>query len=139
MSSAPSVGGSRTDSRIAGQGLACCLRHKFSWRWINKRELTVLHTEKPGDVLCLAVGVIYQICTPGQTVEKGMEHSCFTFGDSTVMTFFEIVCVQIAPDLLETSRFKCDIKSKVCHRLKIQNLQAAEQRAETGFGASRFS
>ena len=33
-----------------------CLRHNLAWLWTNKRELTVLHTEELGDVLCLAVG-----------------------------------------------------------------------------------
>lgn len=85
-----------------------CLRHNLSWLWTNKRELTVLHTEELGDVLCLAVGAtgvgaIYQTYTPGQPVKKGAEHGYFAFGGSTVMTFFEPGRVQLSPDLLENT------------------------------------
>lgn len=85
-----------------------CLRHKLSWLWTNKRELTILHTKEVGDVLCLAVGAtgvgsIFQTYTPGQPVEKGAEHGYFAFGGSTVMTFFEPERVKIAPDLLENT------------------------------------
>ncbi len=82
-----------------------CLRRQLSWLWTNKRELTILHTEELGDVLCLAVGAtgvgaIFQTYSPNQWVEKGAEHGYFAFGGSTVMTFFEPGRVQIAPDLL---------------------------------------
>ena len=85
-----------------------CLRHNLSWLWTNKRELTILHTEELGDVLCLAVGAtgvgaIFQTYTPGQAVDKGSEHGYFAFGGSTVMTFFEPGRIQLAPDLLENT------------------------------------
>ncbi len=82
-----------------------CLRHKLSWLWTNKRELTVLHTPDLGDVLCLAVGAtgvgaIFQTYEPGQALAMGAEQGYFAFGGSTVMTFFEPGRVQLAPDLL---------------------------------------
>ena len=82
-----------------------CLRRNLAWLWTNKRELTVLHTENMGDVLCLAVGAtgvgaIYQTYEPGKTVEKGDEHGYFGFGGSTVMTFFEPGKVKLAEDIL---------------------------------------
>lgn len=82
-----------------------CLRHNLAWLWTNKRELTVLHTENVGDVLCLAVGAtgvgaIYQTYEPGKPVDKGDEHGYFGFGGSTVMTFFEPGKVKLADDIL---------------------------------------
>ena len=82
-----------------------CLRHNLAWLWTNKRELTVLHTETMGDVLCLAVGAtgvgaIYQTSEPGKPVNKGDEHGYFGFGGSTVMTFFEPGKVKLAEDIL---------------------------------------
>ena len=81
-----------------------CLRHNLAWLWTNKRELTVLHTEELGDVLCLAVGAtgvgaIYQTYEPGKAVAKGDEHGYFGFGGSTVMTFFEPGRVKLAEDI----------------------------------------
>ncbi len=82
-----------------------CLRHKLSWLWTNKRELTVLHTPDLGDVLSLAVGAtgvgaIFQTYTPGTPLAMGDEQGYFAFGGSTVMTFFEPGRVQLAEDLL---------------------------------------
>ncbi len=85
-----------------------CLRHKLSWLWTNKRELTVIHTPDLGDVLSLAVGAtgvgaIFQTYTPGATVSMGEEQGYFAFGGSTVMTFFEPGRVQLAEDLLRNT------------------------------------
>lgn len=85
-----------------------CLRRKLSWLWTNKRELTVLHTSRLGDVLSLAVGAtgvgaIFQTYTPGQRVEKGAEQGYFAFGGSTVMTFFEPGRICPSSDLLARS------------------------------------
>ena len=81
-----------------------CLRHNLAWLWTNKRELTVLHTEELGDVLCLAVGAtgvgaIYQTYESDKAVAKGDEHGYFGFGGSTVMTFFEPGRVKLAEDI----------------------------------------
>lgn len=83
-----------------------CLRHKLAWLWTNKRELTCLHSPRLGRVLLLAVGAtgvgaIHQTYTPGRPVAKGEEQGYFSFGGSTVMTFFEPGRVQLADDLLE--------------------------------------
>ncbi len=85
-----------------------CLRHKLSWLWTNKRELTVLHTPDLGDVLCLAVGAtgvgaIFQTYEPGKPLAMGDEQGYFAFGGSTVMTFFEPGRVQLAADLLQNT------------------------------------
>ena len=86
-----------------------CLRRNLAWLWTNKRELTVLHTETLGDVLCLAVGAtgvgaIYQTYEPGKPVCKGDEHGYFGFGGSTVMTFFEPGRIKLAEDIAANSQ-----------------------------------
>lgn len=85
-----------------------CLRRRLAWLWTNKRELTVLHTDTVGDVLCLAVGAtgvgaICQTYAPGTPVAKGAEQGYFAFGGSTVMTFFEPGRVRPAADLLQNT------------------------------------
>ncbi len=81
-----------------------CLRRKLSWLWTNKRELTVLHTTRVGDVIQLAVGAtgvgaIFQTYSPGERVSKGDEQGYFAFGGSTVMTFFEPGRITLAEDI----------------------------------------
>ena len=85
-----------------------CLRHKLSWLWTNKRELTMLHTPHVGDVVHLAVGAtgvgaIFQTYKPGETVKKGDEQGYFAFGGSTIMTFFEPGRVKLADDILNNT------------------------------------
>ena len=85
-----------------------CLRHKLSWLWTNKRELTILHTPHMGDVLILAVGAtgvgaIGQTYTPGATICKGDEQGYFAFGGSTIITFYEPGRVQLAEDILRNT------------------------------------
>ncbi len=85
-----------------------CLRHKLSWLWTNKRELTVIHTPDLGDVLSLAVGAtgvgaIFQTYATHTSVAMGDEQGYFAFGGSTVMTFFEPGRVKLAEDLLSNT------------------------------------
>lgn len=85
-----------------------CLRHRLSWLWTNKRELTILRTPNLGDVLILAVGAvgvgaIHQTYTPHSPVAKGDEMGYFAFGGSTVITLFEPNRITISPDLAQNS------------------------------------
>lgn len=82
------------------------LRGKLAWLWTNKREVTLLQTEKAGQIAIIAigatgVGAIYQTYKPGQAVQKGDEMGYFAFGGSTIMCLFEPGRVQLAADLLE--------------------------------------
>lgn len=83
-----------------------CLRHKLSWLWTNKRELTLLQTEHIGQVAILAVGAtgvgaMHYTFEPGRPVQKGEEMGYFSFGGSTIMCFFEPGRIRLAADLLE--------------------------------------
>ncbi|MBR5876561.1 MAG: phosphatidylserine decarboxylase, partial [Akkermansia sp.] len=85
-----------------------CLRHKLAWLWTNKRELTMLHSERVGDVIQLAVGAtgvgaIFQTYESGKPVAMGDEQGYFAFGGSTVMTFFEPGRIQLAEDILRNT------------------------------------
>ena len=85
-----------------------CLRSKLAWLWTNKRELTMLHTERVGDVVQLAVGAtgvgaIFQTYEGGKPVAMGDEQGYFAFGGSTVMTFFEPGRIQLADDILRNT------------------------------------
>ena len=85
-----------------------CLRHKLAWLWTNKRELTMLHSERVGDVIQLAVGAtgvgaIFQTYESGKPVAMGDEQGYFAFGGSTVMTFFEPGRIQLADDILRNT------------------------------------
>ncbi|MBQ3525709.1 MAG: phosphatidylserine decarboxylase [Akkermansia sp.] len=85
-----------------------CLRHKLSWLWTNKRELTLLRTPHLGDIVHLAVGAtgvgaIFQTYTPDSPVKKGDEQGYFAFGGSTIMTFFEPGRIQLADDILRNT------------------------------------
>lgn len=103
-----------------------CLRHKLSWLWTNKRELTMLHTPHIGDVVHLAVGAtgvgaIFQTYEPGKAIQKGDEQGYFAFGGSTIMTFFEPGRLQLADDILrhtadctETFARQGDLLGTIC-------------------------
>ena len=107
----PAAGTPQAARRIPGPLASVspyCLRRHLAWLWTNKRELTVLHTDTVGDILCLAigatgVGAIHQTYNAGARVEKGEEQGYFAFGGSTVMTFFEPGRVRPAADLLENT------------------------------------
>ena len=82
-----------------------CLKHKISWLWTNKRTLTLLQTEQWGQVAILAVGAtgvggIHMTYTPEKKTGKGDEQGYFSFGGSTVMTFFEPNRIILDQDLI---------------------------------------
>ncbi len=94
--------------RISG-GMASvspiALRHHLAWLWTNKREITLLKTQHLGLILIVAVGAtgvgtINQTYTPETAVKKGDEQGFFSFGGSTVITFFEKGRIRLAEDLL---------------------------------------
>lgn len=94
-----------------------CLRQKLSWLWTNKRELTVLHTTRMGNVVQLAVGAtgvgsIFQTYTPGCRIEKGAEQGYFAFGGSTVMTFFEPGTITLAEDIVRNTAQQMETYAK---------------------------
>lgn len=84
------------------------IRKNFRIFCENKREYSILSTEKYGDI-CIAeigatmVGGIEQTYKPNTFVEKGEEKGYFYFGGSTVIMFLEKDRVEIDRDILENS------------------------------------
>ncbi len=81
----------------------------------NKRELTVLETEKFGKVLFLEVGAtfvgsIHQTFAPKIPHLKGDEKGYFSFGGSSLVVLFEPGRIQFDQDLVEASHQKLEIK-----------------------------
>lgn len=84
------------------------IRKNFRIFCENKREYSILSTEKFGDI-CISeigatmVGGIKQTYTPNTAVSKGDEKGYFYFGGSTVIMFLEKDRVEIDRDILENS------------------------------------
>lgn len=84
------------------------IRKNFRIFCENKREYSILSTEKFGDI-CISeigatmVGGIKQTYTPDTFVSKGDEKGYFYFGGSTVIVFLEKDRVEIDRDILENS------------------------------------
>lgn len=84
------------------------IRKNFRIFCENKREYSILSTEKFGDI-CISeigatmVGGIKQTYKPDTVVEKGEEKGYFYFGGSTVIMFIEKDRVEIDRDILENS------------------------------------
>lgn len=82
----------------------------------NKREYSILKTEKFGDIIiseiaATMVGGITQSYTPDTFVKKGDEKGYFYFGGSTVIMIFEKGKVEVDKDLILNS--KNGIETKV--------------------------
>lgn len=82
----------------------------------NKREYSILKTERFGDIAMFEVGAtmvggIKQTYSPDTTVKKGEEKGYFYFGGSTCVLIFEKGKVHIDRDLVENS--KKGIETKV--------------------------
>jgi phosphatidylserine decarboxylase len=75
----------------------------------NKRELTILKTEKYGDVIISEIGAtmvggIEQTYTPNSMVKKGEEKGYFTFGGSSIMLLFKEGTMKIDGNILENTK-----------------------------------
>ena len=84
------------------------IRKNFRIFCENKREYSILKTEKFGDI-CISeigatmVGGIKQTYNPNTFVKKGEEKGYFYFGGSTVIMFLEKDRVEIDRDIFENS------------------------------------
>ena len=88
----------------------------------NKRELTILETERFGRVLLLEIGAtcvggIGQTYSAGEPVEKGDEKGYFRFGGSSTITIFERGRIQFDEDLVENSRQHRELYARIGDRL----------------------
>lgn len=84
------------------------IRKNFRIFCENKREYSILSTEKYGDICICEIGAtmvggIKQTYEPNTFVKKGDEKGYFYFGGSTVILFLEKDRVEIDRDILENS------------------------------------
>ena len=84
------------------------LRQRPTLLWENKRYVTLLRSERFGEVLLLEVGAtcvgkVVHTAAPGQAVDKGAEKGYFLFGGSCFITVFEPGRVRFDADLVEQS------------------------------------
>ena len=92
----------------------------------NKREYSILETEKFGDIAMFEVGAtmvggIKQTYTPYSSVKKGEEKGYFFFGGSTCILVFEKDKVQIDKDLLENTKNGIETKVYMGEQIGISN------------------
>ncbi|WP_302820586.1 phosphatidylserine decarboxylase [Fusobacterium ulcerans] len=92
----------------------------------NKREYSILETEKFGDIAMFEVGAtmvggIKQTYTPDSSVRKGEEKGYFFFGGSTCILVFEKDKVQIDKDLLENTKNGIETKVYMGEQIGISN------------------
>jgi phosphatidylserine decarboxylase len=85
------------------------IRKNFRIFLENKREYSILHTPKFGDVLMAEIGAtmvggIVQSYKPNTAVKKGEEKGYFFFGGSTCILLFEKGKIEIDKDIIENSK-----------------------------------
>jgi len=90
----------------------------------NKRELTVIESERFGRVAMLevgatCVGTIRNLFAVDQPVAKGQEKGMFKFGGSGVITVFQQRRVQLEADLVEHGREGVEVYAKTGDRLGV--------------------
>lgn len=92
------------------------IRRNFRIFCENKREYSILKTQKFGDIVMIEVGAtmvggIKQTYKPNSFVKKGQEKGYFYFGGSTCILVFEKGKVKLDKDLIENT--KKGIETKV--------------------------
>lgn len=93
----------------------------------NKREYSILKTEKFGDIAMFEVGAtmvggITQTYKVNSFVNKGEEKGYFYFGGSTCILVFEKGKIQIDRDLLENTQKGIETKVYMGERIGVSNL-----------------
>lgn len=101
------------------------IRKNFRIFCENKREYSILYTEKFGDIAMVEIGAtmvggIKQSYVPDTWVKKGEEKGYFYFGGSTCILVFEKDKVRIDRDLIENT--KKGIETKVYMGEKIGSI-----------------
>ena len=100
------------------------LRHNLHYLVENKREVTLVESERFGTVAIIEVGAtnvgsIQHTFTPGQRVEKGGEKGFFAFGGSCVITVFQAGRIRLDADLLEQSAQHVEVYTRIGDRLGV--------------------
>lgn len=91
------------------------IRKNFNIFLENKREISILSTEKFGDIAMIEiaatmVGGITQVYEKNSFVKKGEEKSYFSFGGSSIVLLFEKNRVIFDSDLIENTKNNIETK-----------------------------
>jgi phosphatidylserine decarboxylase len=91
----------------------------------NKRAVTRIESEQFGLVAMLEIGAtnvgsFEYTFKPGAKVEKGAEKGYFKFGGSSTITLFERGRVELAKDLLETSKAGMELYARIGDRMGVR-------------------
>lgn len=100
------------------------LRRNVKYLVENKREITLIETERFGRVAMLevgatCVGTIRNLFLADRPVAKGEEKGLFKFGGSCVITLFQRGRVTFEPDLVEHSANHVEVYAKMGDRLGV--------------------
>ena len=122
------VGGVPGDSRLINGWLysvsPVALRRRLRYLIENKREVTLIETERFGivgmiEVGATNVGTIRQSYVPGRAVQKGDEKGFFAFGGSCVITIFQKGRIRFDADIVEQSAQQLETYAKLGDRLGV--------------------
>jgi phosphatidylserine decarboxylase len=91
----------------------------------NKRAVTRVESEQFGLVAMLEIGAtnvgsFEYTFQPGARVEKGAEKGYFKFGGSSTITLFERGRVELAKDLVETSKAGMELYARIGDRMGLR-------------------
>lgn len=98
------------------------LRRRLRYLIENKREITLIQTERFGTVGMIEVGAtnvgsIQQSFVPGRAVQKAEEKGIFAFGGSCVITIFQRGRIEFDADILGQSAVQLETYAKMGDRL----------------------
>lgn len=120
------VSGTPGDSRSINGWLysvsPVALRRRLRYLIENKREVTLIETERFGTVGMVEigatnVGTIRQTYVPGRAIKKGDEKGLFAFGGSCVITIFQRGRIRFDADVLEQSAQHMETYARMGDRL----------------------
>lgn len=130
------VGGEIVEQRLINGWLfsvsPIALRRSVDYLWENKRVLTIINTERLGQVAFVAIGAtlvgsIKMTVNKGITIARGEELGYFAFGGSCVITLFEKGQVKLEADLRSYGSQQTEIYAKVGDLMARQRQQAKSE------------
>lgn len=127
----PTAGKITASKRIEGYYYSVspyAIKQNFKIYCENKREVSILKTNKFGDIaLCeigaTMVGGIKQTYKSNSYVDKGEEKGYFYFGGSSIIMFFQKNKIKIDEDILNNSKNGMETKIDMGERIAISSLE----------------
>ena len=104
------------------------LKKNINYLSENKRMLTLLDTERFGQILYIEVGATYcgsivETYTPGKTYAKGDEKGYFEFGGSCLIVLFEAGTIRFDQDLIDNTSQKIETRGLLGQSLGFSSMK----------------